>query len=335
MSVPLLPDYQFAEPGWFWLLPLAVAIALLGNRARRSPAIDFGAMAHFGASGRRARGAFGLLSSLFLPLAAAAAIAALARPQKVDETEFSSGEGIEIALAIDVSASMSVLDYEMHGQRVDRLTVAKQVLKEFVDGRPNDRVGLVIFAGEPYPIGPLTMDHGWVQEAIDREVHFGHEILGGTAIGQAIALPAKKLSDREAKSRIVVLITDGAQEAPGITPQEAAALAATLGIKVYPIAIGTPGTHYSPLRRAMIPSNFDFETLEEVAAITEAKAFRGRDTEALRDIFAEIDTLEKSEVERRTIIKTVEFFQWPAAAAALLVLLGLVWELGPGRVAPD
>jgi Ca-activated chloride channel family protein len=335
MPVPLLPDLRFDAPVFLLLVPVAILLALLGARRGAGTAVEFGALRLFGQTGKLARGGLGAFAAPLFPLAILAGAIALARPQRIDESELTTGEGIEIIVAIDVSFSMSIEDYQLDGRRVNRLDASKSVIKEFIDGRPNDRIGLVIFSGNAHNLGALTMNHDWLLDTIDREVQFRRDIKGGTAIGSAIGFPARKLADREAKSKVVVLITDGAHEGDGLQPTEAAALAATLGIKVYPIAIGTPGRHFAPLVRDWLDQRFDLETLKEVAKITKAKAFEGKDTAALRKVFKEIDALEKSEVERRTIINTKEYFQWPAAAAALFALLGLLWEFGPGRVAPD
>jgi len=335
MTIPLLPDYQFAAPAFLWLLLLLPPLAFFGGRRAHLPTIQFGALEHVPEEGHRPRGGLGGWTASFYLLALACGTVALARPQKLRDYEVTTGEGVEIALAIDVSFSMSIEDYEINGQRVNRLDAAKSVIKEFVDGRPTDRIGLVIFSGRPHTLAPLTTDHDWLKTTIDRDIHFRHRIAQATAIGTAIAASAKRLSDREAKSKIVVLLTDGDQNVPGLTPEDAARLAATLGIKVYPIAIGTPGRHYVPLIRGYLDQSFNLEMLEEVATITKAKSYQAKDTAALERIFAEIDSLEKSEVERRKVIETKEFFQWPAAAAALFALLGLAWEIGAGRVAPD
>ena len=160
---------------------------------------------------------------------------------------------------------------------------------------------------------------------INEEIHFErfeNVIEGGTAIGTAIAAASKRLSEREAKSKIVVLLTDGVQSVPGLTPEDAAKLSATLGIKVYTIAIGRPGQSRSA------EESFDLPTLRKVASITGAKNYLGKDTEALKAIFAEIDDLETSDIEYRQIIRKKEYFQWPTLIAASLLLIGISWR-GP------
>ena len=226
-------------------------------------------------------------------------------------------------MAIDVSGSMKERDFAINQRRVNRLDAAKTVVKDFINGRKNDRIGVIVFSGRPHTMGPLTMNHEWLNEMIDREIHFRrfeNIIEGGTAIGTAIAASAKRLSNREAKSKIVVLLTDGVQSVPGLSPEDAAKLSATLGIKVYTIAIGRPSISGSA------EESFDLPTLRKVASITGAKTYLGKDTETLRRIFDEIDELEKSDIEYRQIVKTKEYFQWPTILAASLLLLGISWR---------
>ncbi len=334
MPIPLLPDFRFAAPGFLWLLIPAAALAFLAGGRGGARSIAFATLRHFGDAGRRPAGGMGKPGQLCFVGALCAGTVALARPQKVDELEFSSGEGVEIAIAIDVSFSMKIEDFRLGQHRVNRLTAAKAVVQDFIKGRPDDRIGLIVFSGRPHTLGPLTMEHDWLLETIGRDVRFYEEIAQGTAIGTAIATSAKRLSDREAASKVVVLLTDGDQTIDGLSPEDAAKLAATLGIKVYPVAIGTPGVHRIPGTLQTMQTSFDLPTLERVAEITGGRAFLAKDTGSLKKIFDQIDSLEKSEVERRTVIESKEYFQWPAAAAALLVLLGMAWELSLGRVSP-
>lgn len=335
MPIPLLPDFQFGVPGMLLLTPVAILVALIAGRRGAGPTIVFPAVGFFDAGAKPARGLPGGLSTWLFALAMLMGVFALARPQKIKEYEVTTGEGVEIAVAIDVSFSMSVEDYVLNGQRINRLQAAKTVIKKFIEARTMDRIGLIIFSGRPHTLGPLTLDHDWLQATLERDLHFEHKIDQGTSIGTAIATSAKRLSDREAASKVIVLITDGDQTIPGLSPEDAAELAATLGIKVYPIAIGTPGVHYAPRARRPLPQSFDFETLEKVANITKGKAYQAKDTATLQRIFEEIDTLEKSEIERRSIRESEEYFQWPLALAVVLLALAIGWELSIGRVAPE
>jgi len=328
MPIPLLPEFQFAEPYLLGLLALPIILMLVRGNRNRPASIDFPSVVHFGNDLKKQNKGFFYLSSAILPLAIASGIVGLARPQKITHSEVIEGEGVEISIAIDVSGSMRERDFVVDRRRVDRLSAAKAVVKEFIRGRTYDRIGVIVFSGRPHTMGPLTMNHEWLQEMIGREIHFrrfDNVIEGGTAIGTAIAASAKRLSEREAKSKVVVLLTDGVQSVPGLTPEDAAKLSATLGIKVYPIAIGRPGQPGSE------EETFDLPTLRKVASITGAKAFLGKDTEALKQIFDEINELEKSDIEHRQIVQKKEYYQWPTLAAASLLLLGIAWR----RTAPD
>ncbi len=322
MKIPLLPDYSFAAP-WFLLLLLVIPVlAIVRGNTGPAPAIAFSPLNILTSIAPKVKSRFGRISASLLYLALFAGVLALARPQKVNAYETHTASGIEITLAIDVSFSMSTTDFWIGGTQVDRLTAAKYVIGKFIEGRPSDRTGIVIFSGRPHSIAPLTLDHDWLRETIGGEIHFEHKIDSGTAIGTAIAASAKRLMDREAKSKIVVLLTDGVQTMPGLTPSEAAKLAATLGIKVYTIAVGTEGTHYVPKVGRMMEQTFDLETLREIAKLTGAKSYLAKDTNALANIFSEIDQLEKTEIATRKIVEAKDYFPYLVGAAAVFALIG-------------
>ena len=332
MPIPFLPDYEFSRPEMLLLLLAIPLLFLLRGQAGRAPAVVFSSLPFLKGASKPVRSRFGLpTAALLTMLALAAGILALARPQETDSKDVFTASGVEIYLAIDVSISMSIKDFSLDRRVIDRLQAAKYVISEFVGGRPSDRIGLVIFAGQPVALGPLTLDHDWLLETIDREIHFKQPITSGTAIGRAISACSDRLANREsatkAKSQVVVLLTDGDQNVPGLTPQAAADFAATMGIKVYPIAIGTPGVHKVPLaNNQRMEQSFDIETLRDIARITGGTAYLANDTETLRAIFADIDQLEKSEIDKRTTIETRELFQWFAAAALIFFLAGLAYE---------
>ena len=323
MKIPLLNDFQFAEPSFLWLIIIPIIFMLLRGKKYSLPSIEFPAIIHLENKLKNTNSGLFHSSQILLPLVIIFISTALARPQKVSHSEVIEGEGIEIALAIDVSGSMKEQDFIINRRRVNRLDAAKTVVKNFIKGRKHDRIGIVVFSGRPHTMGPLTMNHEWLNAMIDREIHFRrfeNMIEGGTAIGTAIAASAKRLSDREAKSKIVVLLTDGVQSVPGLSPEDAAKLSATLGIKVYTIAIGRSE------RSGSAEESFDLPTLRKVASITGAKTYLGKDTETLKKIFEEIDELETSDIEYRQIIKKKEYYQWPTFAAASLLLLGISWR---------
>ena len=328
MKIPLLTDFQFAEPLFLWLLVIPIILIFFRGKSYVQTSIDFPAIIHLKDQFKKTNNGILRFRKIALPLSIILGTIALARPQKVTHSESIEGEGVEIALAIDVSGSMKERDFVVNGRRVDRLFAAKSVVKDFIKGRTRDRIGVIVFSGRPHTMGPLTMNHEWLNQMINKEIHFErfeNVIEGGTAIGTAIAAASKRLSEREAKSKIVVLLTDGVQSVPGLTPEDAAKLSATLGIKVYTIAIGRPGQSRSA------EESFDLPTLRKVASITGAKNYQGKDTEALKAIFAEIDDLETSEIEYRQIIRKKEYFQWPTLIAASLLLIGISWR----RPAPE
>jgi Ca-activated chloride channel family protein len=328
MKIPLLTDFQFAEPLFLWLLVIPIILILSRGKSYVQTSIDFPAIIHLNDQLKKANNGILRFSKIALPLSITLGTIALARPQKVTNSEVIEGEGVEIALAIDVSGSMKEPDFVVNGRRVDRLYAAKSVVKDFIKGRTRDRIGVIVFSGRPHTMGPLTMNHEWLNQMINEEIHFErfeNVIEGGTAIGTAIAAASKRLSEREAKSKIVVLLTDGVQSVPGLTPEDAAKLSATLGIKVYTIAIGRPGQSRSA------EESFDLPTLRKVASITGAKNYLGRDTESLKAIFSEIDDLETSDIEYRQIIRKKEYFQWPTLIAASLLLISISWK----RPAPE
>ncbi|MEM9481413.1 MAG: VWA domain-containing protein [Verrucomicrobiota bacterium] len=321
--IPLLPEIQFQAP-WFLLLALAAPLVLvMGGRSGTAPAVVFSSLSLLGDIGKPRKNRIGGLGPWLAALGIVATSLALARPQRIDARDHQSTTGIEIQLVIDISGSMSIEDFFLGGQKINRLEAAKQVIQDFVRSRPSDRIGLVIFAGRAYPIGPLTLDHDWLLDRIREDIHFNYNIEQGTAIGSAIASSTERLMERDATSKIVILLTDGAQSVEGLSPMEAAKMASTLGIKFYPIAIGTEGRHFVPRMGGAISQSFDLETLEGVAEVSGGKAFLAKNLSSLQAVFDEIDQLEKSEMTKETIIEAEELFHWPAAVAFGLVCLSL------------
>jgi len=250
-------------------------------------------------------------------------ILALSRPQIVNAQQVVKGEGVDISLAIDISGSMASLDFEPN----NRLEAAKLVIEDFVDHRPYDRIGMTVFASEAFSQSPLTIDHNVVNrllERIDLAPELG--IDDGTAIGLGLANAANMLKDSEADSRVVILLTDGVNNAGQIDPITAAEAANALGIKIYTIGMGRPGQVPMPQqtlfgeRVVMAESQLDEATLQQIAEITGGKFFRAYDTNELAHVYDEINQLEKSEIE----IQTFQHYQELAAfllVPAILILL--------------
>lgn len=320
--------FHFAQPWALALLLLLPVLALLRSRSGNQGAVVFSSLHILARLGPVARGRSGSFrfAAVFLTLALLSV--ALARPQWVDRREIVSESGVELIIAIDVSRSMQVEDFRIEGNRVNRLIAAKKVTRDFIRGREHDRIGLLAFAGRPYLASPLTLSKSWLEgEQGLKRVEIGL-VEDGTAIGSAIAAAAKRLDKRPSKSKVIVLLTDGVNNAGKLSPIEAAKLAKTLGIKVYTIAVGTYGDYVvqTPVGPQRLRQEFDEKTLQEIATIAEGEYFRAQDTTGLERIFSLIDEMEKTELTRRTLVEAEELFPWFAIAGAVFGLLTLVGD---------
>ena len=336
MNIPFLDDFIWAEPLWLWALVLLPLLAWWRGRPGRAPAVLFPTAFLFREAGIRTRSTRGGFAFGLVLLSLAAAIAALARPQKVISHDEDKSEGIAICLTVDVSLSMLIEDFYIDGRPVNRLIAAKRVMRDFIRGRKHDRIGIVAFAGAPYQPCPLTLDHEWLEANLDR-VQTG-VMEDGTAIGSGIAAAARRLDKESVPSKVIILLTDGANNSGKLNPQDAARLAATLGQKIYTIAIGTPGVHMIPLPNGRVITSgrqeFDEATLMEVARIGGGQFYMAQDLNALQEIFSTIDQLEKTEIKRRSIVETREMFFYPLLAAAALLALALFLRLTVLNAAP-
>ena len=247
---------------------------------------------------------------------------ALARPQWVNEYKERKASGIDIILCIDISYSMEIIDFKLNHRNVQRITAAKSTAETFITQRPNDRIGIVAFSGRPYLTSPITLEHEWLIDQL-RELRPGLVQEQGTAIGSAIAAAATRLNEREAKSKVVVLVTDGSNNSGRIAPIEAAKHAATLGVKVYAIAIGTEEGRLQNGMQAHPQQEFDTETLKKIAELTKGEYYRVRDTDKLRDTFQSIDQLEKTDVKLHVTTTREEWYPWFASAAFLFAVASL------------
>ncbi len=325
----------FRYPWAFLLLLLIPALLYLRYGRSRRTAVrtsDGGVMASVSPG-------WAVRAQPVLPILYAAACAllvvALARPQRGIEESSVRTEGIDIVLSVDVSTSMLAEDFVDSGKPINRIGAAKEVLEAFIGNRPHDRMGLVAFAAMPFTMAPLTMDHGWLLQQVQR---LETAVLpDGTAIGSGLAAAINRLRDSTAASRIVVLLTDGVNNAGDISPLNAAASAKALGIKVYTVGAGTDGLVRVPVRDPFggtqyirQPSEIDEETLKEMARITGGQYFRARDLDGLRRVYEEIDTLEKTEIT----IDQFRYFEERFAPflALALGLLALEKLLSVGRI---
>jgi Ca-activated chloride channel family protein len=257
-------------------------------------------------------------------LALALMILALARPQIVDAQQIIRGEGVDIALALDISGSMASLDFEPD----NRLAAAKQVIESFVAERPYDRIGLTVFASEAFSQSPLTVDHVVLKRLLDQvQLAPDLKIDDGTAIGLGLANAANMLKESKAKSKVVVLLTDGVNNAGQIDPLTAAEAAKSLGIKVYTIGAGRPGQVPMPQETVfgkqvvMVESVIDEATLQKIADTTGGLFFRAQDSAGLRKIYDQINQLEKSQVEIRSFNRYQELAAWLLAPALALLII--------------
>ena len=263
---------------------------------------------------------------VFRLLALALLITALARPQTVDiSTKTKTTRGIDIVMAIDVSASMLAKDL-----KPNRLEALKNVAAEFIQGRPNDRIGLVEYAGESYTKTPITSDKSIILRSL-KEIKYNTIIEGGTAIGMGLATAVNRIKDSKAKSKIIILLTDGVNNSGFIDPNTASELAVEYGIKTYTIGLGTNGMALSPVsltngvfqyRRVKV--EIDEELLKEIAEVTGGQYFRATDNKKLKEIYKEIDKLEKTDVEEFKFYNYEEKFRPLVLLAGLFLMLELL-----------
>ncbi len=315
---------RFANPEILWLLLLLPAAAgyLWWRRRRMQVELQFSSLEPFGAIVPTLRERLRWLPVILRFIALAAVIIALARPQSVSSKENVSTEGIDIVLVLDASGSMLAEDFNPN-----RMEAAKQVAAEFIDGRSNDRIGLVIFAAESFTQCPLTMDYPVLKNLL-RSIKQG--MVGDrTAIGLAIANGVNRLKDSKAKSKVMILLTDGVNNSGEVDPITAARIAATFGIRVYTIGVGAEGQAPYPrqtpfgIRRQLVPVELDEKALTSIAQMTGGNYYRATDNRTLRAIYKEIDRLEKTKIEVTAYRRYTEhFFWWIVLALGAVVLEG-------------
>lgn len=314
---------RFVHPLVLALLALIPLLAFLKGRRGATAALKYSTTGVLRALGVARRATSGRLLSALRLLVVGLVIVAAARPQVGHGSTEVEASGIDILLAVDVSSSMEALDFQVHDVPVSRIEVVKRVVSEFIGNRPNDRIGLVAFAGRPYMVSPMTLDHDWLTRRLET-IETG-KIEDGTAIGSAIASGVNRLRDQDAKSRIVILLTDGMNNAGKVAPATAAEAAQALGIKVYTIGAGTRGEAPVPVtdafgrkRLAMAKVDIDEKILTEVADMTGARYFRATDTDSLRKIYEEIDRLETTTRKIRKFSHYRELYGFALFPALLL-----------------
>lgn len=324
----MFENFEFVNPGFFWLLTL-LPLALLWyifKRKKETPELKISSLKGFKATPSFLPKLKPLLFILRL-LALAFLIVALARPRTVDvSTKTKTTKGIDIVMAIDVSASMLARDLQPN-----RLEALKDVASEFIKGRPNDRIGLVEYAGESFTKTPITSDKNIVLRSLN-DIKYNTIIEGGTAIGMGLATSVNRLKDSKAKSKIIILLTDGVNNSGQIDPKIASDLAVEFGIKTYTIGIGTNGMAISPIgiksngtfQYGRVQVEIDEKLLREIADATGGKYFRATNNKKLEEIYKEIDKLEKTDVEEFKFTQYEEMFRPLVWIAGLLLLLELL-----------
>ena len=331
----LLPNtaLTFAQP-WFLLLLAALPLlAYLRGKSGPAAALTFSSTAMLRALGKTSAARAGKFLRALLLVSLAFLSIGMARPQLGKTLTQVEASGIDIMLALDVSASMLTKDFKIEGEQATRIDAIREVTRKFIEGRPNDRIGIIAFAGRPYVVSPMTLDHDWLLKNLER-VKIGL-VEDGTAIGSGMAAAANRLNDKRSKSHVLVLLTDGENNTGKIPPRTAAEAIKALKIHFYAIGAGINGIAPTPVFNAQngkpITDNFgnilyqnsrvhfNEAGLKEVATIADGQFYRATDTRSLEQIFADIDKLEKTTVSVKKYQQYRDLF--PACIAAGLGLL--------------
>jgi Ca-activated chloride channel family protein len=322
----------FANPYFLLLLLLLPLLAWLKGKRGRSPAFLYSSVKLVEGLTRARRSRAGGFLAALRWLGLAILIVALAQPRLIKSSTTVKASGVDIAVAFDLSGSMLSEDFVVKGQRVNRFNMARSVLKKFIDARPNDRIGLVVFASQAFIATPLTLDHEFLIENLNC-LEIGSINENQTAIGDALSTAVNRLREVKSKSKIVILMTDGQNNAGKIQPLMAADAARALGIKIYTIGIGEQGTAPMPVGRnpytgqmtyQNVPVDVDEDTLQKIAETTGGKYYRADNAEKFQQIYAEIDKLEKTEATINKYTEFKELFPWFVWAGLVLLLIELV-----------
>jgi len=312
------------DPWALALLLLLPVLYTLERRRRREAAVRYPTLGILRSLPVSARSRLRWLPPLLFGLSLLLLVGALTRPQRGRAESQYSGEGIDIMLAVDISTSMLAEDFQLEGQRANRLEAVKAVVKGFVGARASDRIGLVLFGARAYTQSPLTLDHGWLLGNLER-AETGM-IEDGTAVGSALATATGRLKASDAKSKVVILLTDGQSNAGKVSPVAAAEAAKALGVKVYTIGAGTRGLAPYPARdlfgnKVYQPMQVDVDeaTLKEIARKTDGRYFRATDTQSLQEIYQEIDRMERTTFTAPRYLDFDELYAWFVIPALVLL----------------
>lgn len=332
----VLEHFRFAHPECLYLLLLLPLFLLLRGRVGTHSSITFSNLAILQALGQKPRLLWRRITASLLPLSLIFATLSLARPQWRTKYSSRAASGVDITIALDISVSMETSDFILNRRRTMRIDAARETVKNFIKSRPNDRIGIISFAGRPYFEGAITLDHQFLLDKLDSIRPDRYIYDDGTAIGSAISAAASNLQKYpDTKTRIILLITDGSSNSGKIDPIPAAELAAKAGIKVYTIAIGTPSGRLGRNTQAYPQQEFDTKTLEEIAKITKADYFRAQSSEDLERSFSSIDQLEKTTRTLRELSHKEEFHHYFSLAAAITALLTLFFSIARPPALPE
>lgn len=320
-------DIQFAEKHWFWLmliLPVMILVYILRIRKNEGE-LNFSSFNLLKGIRPSLRARLRHILFVIRLISVALLIAALARPQSRSSWKDSKTEGIDIVISMDISPSMLAKDF-----KPNRLAAAKDVLGEFIDARPNDRIGLVIFGGVAFTQCPLTTDHKVLKNMIPA-IKVGM-VDDGTAIGLGLATAVARIKESKAKSKVVILISDGVNNMGEIAPLTAAELAESFGVRVYCIGVGSRGKALTPVARYTqdeyeydyVDVEIDEKVMTEICNKTGGQYFRATNKESLKNVYKEIDKLEKTIISEKSFTNKAEHFLPLALAAALLLLLEFI-----------
>ncbi len=319
----------FAHPWFLLLLLLLPILAWLRGRMGQEAAFLYSSVQLVKGITGVTRSKAGSILPRLRWLALALLIVGMARPQIGEGQAKVSASGIDIVVALDLSGSMASEDFEWHGDRVNRLEIAKTVLQQFVEKRVNDRIGLVAFAGRAYIAAPLTLDHEFLMQNLER-LNLGM-IEDRTAIGSAISAALNRLRDVASKSKIIILMTDGQNNAGQVPPLTAAEMAQSLGVKVYTIGVGTRGLAPFPQMDAFnrkvyvnVKVDIDEDTLRQIAQKTGGKYFRADNSDTLRNVYTEIDRLEKTEAVVKKYQSYRDVFDFAVVPGLFLLLMEVI-----------
>jgi len=330
-------EFHFSEPLWFLaLLALPLLWWLRGRRRLSVLVVPFAAAWH-----RPSITTLSRWPAIFAIVGLALIVTGLARPQRVEDRHEVNTKGYDIILAIDLSGSMLAEDYESRGERINRLQAVKPVIQAFINDRPNDRIGIVVFAGRAYTMAPLTFDHKWLEKQLER-LRPGM-IEDRTAIGDGLGVALTRLEQSARQENglrqgaFVVLLTDGANNHGALTPQQSAMIAKSRGIAVYTIGAGRTGIVPMPVfdeqgnrigTRRML-SDLDEQSLRDIAEMTGGRYFRAADTGTIEDAFEAIDRAKKIEFQSKSFLVTTELFPWVATPGIVALFLGALLARQP------